>query len=313
MLMRTRLSGAFACALGVVTGCSSEDEPRRGQLMIALGTDMSIPKDIDHIHVQVVQQNGPVVHDATYWIEPVSGANTKLPATLAVVAGESSAAVEARLTGFRGTDARFFSKVQTTIPKDRLATLRAPMQWLCDGSATHVVDDVYESGCPASEGEEYSCVAGACKPARVDVEELPDFDPAAIFGGGEGPDDVLGVCFDTTECFDGGDDVDPGDDCELDVEVPSGGELNVALKFPADDPVDGASPGICGSEGCYVPLDQDESLGWYQGDGGSVTLPPAACDAVANGDAEAIRVCYTQRTKTPEFPTCGPWSSVGND
>lgn len=314
MLMSTRLLGVCASALALMLGCSSEDEPRRGQLMIALATDMSIPKDIDHVRVQVVQTRGPVLHDQTYWLEPASGGDTRLPATLAVVAGESSGrAVEVRVTGFRGSEARTFTKVLTAIPESRLATLRIAIQWLCDESAEHIVDDIYESACPARDGEEYSCVAGACELARVDVEDLPDYDPAAVFGGGEGPDDVLGECFDTAECFDGGDDVQAGGDCELDVDVPSGGELNVALKFPSEDSNSGSGPGICGSDGCYVPLDKDDRYGWHADSKGTVLLPSAACDAVLERAAESLRVCYTHRSKTPQFPTCGPWSSVGNE
>lgn len=314
MVMWTRLSVVCASALALVAGCSSEDEPQRGQLMIALATDMSVPKDIDKIHAQVVLTRGPVVHDQTYWLEPGEGGDTLLPATLAVVAGESpNAAVEVRITAFRGTEARIFSKVQTTIPQDRLATLQVPIQWLCDQSAQLVIDDIYDSACSPRDEEEQSCVAGACEPAGVEADVLPDFDPAAIFGGGQGPGDVLGECFDTTACFDAGEDVTPNDACELDVDVPSGGELNVALKFAADDPNSGESPGICGSDGCYVPLDKDDRFGWRVGEQDSVILPPAACEAVAQGAAESLRVCYTHRSKTTQFPTCGPWSSVGDD
>ena len=98
-----------------------------------------------------------------------------------------------------------------------------------------------------------------------------------------------------------------------DVDVPSGGELNVALKFPADDPASGESPGICSSKGCYVALDKDDRFGWRVDDTGAVLLPLAACDAVREGAAEAVRVCYTHRSKTAQFPSCGPWSSVGED
>src|SRR5688572_28624765 len=106
MVTWTRLAGiggsglalVGGSALALVGGCSSEDaEPQRGQLMIAIATDMSVPKDIDHVHVQVVLTRGPVVHDQIYWIEPADGGDTLLPATLAVVAGDSpNADVEIR-------------------------------------------------------------------------------------------------------------------------------------------------------------------------------------------------------------------------
>jgi hypothetical protein len=302
------------CALVLLAGCSSEEEPMRGQLMIALSSDMSIPKDIDNIRAQVVRGNGTLVHDRTYWIEPVEAGDTRLPATLAVVAsGSGDEGIEVRVIASRGSEARMFNKVQTAIPGSRLATLRMPVQWLCDGSASRIADDTYESACSARNGDEYSCVAGTCQPAQVDVDDLPDFDAAAIFGGGSGPDDLLGTCFDTTACFDDGENVEPNADCEIEVDVPSGGELNVALKFPFDDAEPDESPGICGENGCYVPLDKDERFGWRGDPAGTVELPPAVCEKLASGAVEQVRVCYTQQTKTPEFPTCGPWSSVASD
>lgn len=315
MLTGTRRREVWASALLLVlVGCSSEDEPARGQLMIALSTDMSVPKDIDNIRVEVLRGGGSVVHNQTYWLEPGSAGDTKLPATLAVVAGEHPGeAVEVRVIGARINDARVFSKVETTIPEARVATLHVPMQWLCDGSASRIAEDTYDSACTALDSEEYSCVAGTCERVGMDVDDLPDFDPAAIFGGGAGPGDELGRCFDTTACFDTGEDVVPGSDCELELDVPSGGELNVALKFPAEDADGDASPGICGSEACYVPLDKDDRFGWRVDDAGTVHLPPAVCQSVDAGDAEAVRVCYTQQSKTLAFPTCGAWSSVGSE
>lgn len=280
--------------------------------MLALSTDMAVPKDIDNIRVQVVRGSGTLVHDQTYWIEGDEDGDTKLPATLAVVAGDAGDdPVQVRLIGARGAEARIFSKVKTRVPSDRIATLPLPVQWLCDGSVTEIAVDTYESACGSKGDTEYSCVAGTCQPVDVNVGGLADFEPELVFGGGAGPGDDLGRCFDVEPCFDGGETVDPTSDCKLDLEVPPGGEINVALAFPLTDADGNEGPGLCGEEACYIPLDRDERFGWQLDDDGMVQLPDAVCDLLDAGNVPEIRACYTQETKTLQFPVCAPWSSVG--
>lgn len=304
---------ALVVALGgALNGCSSDDQPARGQLMLVLGTDMAVPKDIDNIRVQVVRGSGTLVHDQTYWIESGDDGDTKLPATLAVVAGEAgNDPVQVRLIAARRNQARVFSKVKTTLPRDRIALLPLPVQWLCDGSVTEIADDTYESACASKGDQEYSCVAGTCEPVDVDVDDLADFEPERVFGGGAGPGDALGRCFAAEACFDGGEAVEPISGCRLELEVPNGGEINVALTFPLTDADGNDGPGLCGEEGCYVPLDRDERFGWQLEDDGSVKLPAAVCELLDAGRISQLRACYTQESKTLQFPSCAPWSSVG--
>lgn len=306
--------------------------------MLALQTDMSVPKDVNRIRLQVLVGN-KLQHDQTYPVSPEKN-GAKLPATLAIVAGDQkNPTVQVRVIGIREQgkelEARTFAKVVTTVPTSRIATLRIPIQWLCDGTARPDGDGFASTCQPAGKDidveDERACVAGECKPVLVDSALLPDFAPEDIFGGDPGPGGFTGVCFDTAPCFDAGFVAVPNEDCELRLNVPDNGEVNVALQFPLEvDDTEGT--GICGEDACYVPLDQDQTYGWSipgsggagsddprEGEGGegvdgsgltTVKLPPSVCDRVDEGIAQAVRVTYACQTKTPKYPTCGPWSAV---
>ena len=77
----------WSAGLLALSNCSGDTEPRRGQLMLALQTDMSIPKDVNRIRLQVYVGDH-LQHDDTYPVAPEPN-GTKLPATLAIVAGEN--------------------------------------------------------------------------------------------------------------------------------------------------------------------------------------------------------------------------------
>ncbi|HEU5076828.1 MAG TPA: hypothetical protein VFU02_21710, partial [Polyangiaceae bacterium] len=331
----------WSAGLLALFNCSGDTEPRRGQLMLALQTDMSIPKDVNRIRLQVLVGD-TLQHDQTYPVAPEPN-GSKLPATLAIVAGDDeNPTVQVRVIGIREesneTLARTFAKVVTTVPTSRIATLRVPIQWLCDGTAREEGDG-YASTCQSAGDDgvddERSCVAGECKPVLVDSALLPDYAPEDIFGGDPGPDGFSGVCFDTEGCFDAGFEAVPNADCELALEVPDDREVNVALQFPLE--IDGQEgTGICGEEACYVPLDQDDIYGWsVAGSGGAggegnddagdsaggggaergrttVKLPRSVCERVDEGTVEAVRVTYACQTTTPRYPTCGAWSAVEN-
>jgi hypothetical protein len=284
-------------AIVTVFSCSGDKEPAKGQLMVALQTDMSVPKDVNRIRVQIYVDDR-VQYDATFAIKP--DGDYGLPGTLAVVAGEREApTVQVRVIGIRQrsssalVEARTFSKVVTTVPRNRIATLRVPVQWLCEGSAIEVASETYESNCDSVGGVERACVAGECKDVRVDEATLPSYSAPDVYGGGLGPDDFQGACFPTVECFRGGFDVTPNPDCTVRVAVPPTGALNFAIKLPP------GSDGICDEQGdgaCYVPIDQSERYGWREvgapgrdggaggtGGGGSSRDASAVLDASGSG------------------------------
>jgi hypothetical protein len=310
-----------AAVLVAVGACTANQAPRRGQLMVALQTDMSIPKDVTHIRVKT-KLGAELREEYDFQIAP--DGKFYIPGTIAVVEGSTPnpvvsvevIGIRQRGTGTEQFEARTFSKTTTTIPRERTVLLEVPVQWLCDDTAVDDGSGEYFSSCTAGpNGEERACVAGTCADVSVDPNQLVDYKASLVFGGGASSTDPLARCFDTVSCFDRGTDVDTADlgkDCTL--LVPDDGRpVNVGLRLAAGG--DGICHGDTQAAPCYVPLDQDDKWGWHfsatpPAGKREVVLPQAACASVQKGRAAAIRVTTTCETKTTGFGTCGPWSQV---
>src|SRR5687768_14171244 len=106
--------------------------------MLALQTDMALPKDVSSVRILVLV-NGAPRFDRTY---PVGREGAKIPATLAIVAGDDpSTPVELKILAFRDSEVRTLNRTITTIPESRIALLRVPIEWLCDGFVKSEGDD----------------------------------------------------------------------------------------------------------------------------------------------------------------------------
>lgn len=295
--------------LAAALSCSTKDQGPRGQLMLAIQTDMSLPDDMDSFRIQV-RLRDELRHDRLYQVAP--DGDTTLPATLAIVAGqEQSPPVEITVIGFQRGVARTFSKVVTTVPRDRIATVRIPIQWLCLDMAEELEPGAYGSKCGTVDEVEAACVSGDCKDVHVEERQLETFVAETIFGGASQPDGQGAQCFDTTTCFANSSSVTPEEDCSFELTLPEDAEPNVALLL-----TEGAG-GICTGESCYVPLDfgrlgfQTEELPAAEGEEKQlrVNLPRAVCGKLDEGSVKEVRVSLTCQTKTEELPTCGPWWS----
>jgi hypothetical protein len=298
-----------------LTACKADDPKVRGQLMVVLQTDMSLPKDVTQVKI-LVKMGGKPYHDKNYIIAPGENWKEKLPATLAVVASvdDPTPRVEVTVVGLRKTEARVFAQAVTTIPEERTATLFVPIQWLCEGQVAELPKDAgYVSTCEPKNGKAQACRAGTCEDVTVDEEDLDDYDPSDVFGGADDPKD--GLCFDTLKCFQTSFPVVPNEDCIVELGVPEGYELNLALFNPEN------GDGICNSAGdrCYIPLDRDNTFGWGYAKGTKATsnplqaqLPEAVCTKLQAGEIQQLRATLECATKTLRFPTCGPWSSVSD-
>jgi hypothetical protein len=255
MLRRYR-SLRNAVALPLFALSCGDDPKQKGQLMVAIQTDMSIPKDVTDIRVKVLNtSNGLPIIDVPYTIYPAKGgAGAKLPATVAIVAGEDpSQSITIQVIAERNGRPRTLREAVSQVPTDRIAVLHMPIQWLCSDQ----VDT--STGKPLSECDPGStCISGECKPNRIEVTRLETFDEARIFGGGSSAGD--GQCFQTLECLD--------DPAALTIQpVMHNGDCTVT--WPSNDPklnlgllLPPGGDGICNDERCYVPLDGRTPNGW---------------------------------------------------
>jgi hypothetical protein len=300
--------GAFSlaamAAIVVATACSQSQPAPPGQLVVALDTDMALPDQIDTIEL-IVSTHGSPLLDLPL---PVGkGADTQpIPATLTLVAGpDPSVPATIQVIGWKNGVARTIRQVVTTVPTNRAATLRMPIQWLCDGTTQTVPTAdggvAYQSSC----GNDATCKQGECVASQVDSNTLTTFTPQIVFGGGSAPSagqTTTGSCFDTLPCMLAGTVEAPDDQCT--VELPPGGNVNVALRV--------AGNGICDTTGttCFVPLDQDPDEGWSIQDG-RIALPSKnVCTKLRDGEIAGVVVSTGCPTKTPSIPPCGAWSSV---
>jgi hypothetical protein len=273
-------------------------------LIIAIDTDMAIPAQVDALHIEVAA-NGELKFQQQYAVGPKQAT---LPATLTLISvhiGDDpvSVRVAGSKLGDNGMEWRTFREAVSTVPRDRIATLRMPLQWLCKGEVDAVNDGddspLRRERAQSTCGSGDTCRAGVCEASDVDGAGLADYRPADLYGGGETPE--AGSCFDTVGCMERASPATPDADCTI--EPPEGDRFNVALGVVDD--------GICSADGshCYVPLNADDPEGWRLEDD-RVKLPTAVCKKLSQGAVRAVLVSDTCMRKTEAVPACGPWSDV---
>jgi len=307
---RRKLGVGIACvalaSFCVLAACSSTKETTPGQLVVAIDTDMALPDEVDTIEL-VVTVEGNTLFDNPM---PVGvGADAQpIPATLTLVAGpDPSVPATIRVIGWKNGVPRTLRQVTSTVPTDRVATLRMPVQWLCDGTAQAASGADGGMGAESTCPDGTACQAGTCVPEALDSAGLPTYEPGSVFGGGSAPSSkgtTSGTCFDTINCMIGGSVATPGDPTTCTVPIPADtSNVNIALQV--------ANGGICDTTGetCFVPLDGDSVEGWTVADG-VAALPPAVCDKLRTGLVQAVVVSTSCPTKTASTPPCGAWSSV---
>ncbi|MDB4992983.1 MAG: putative rane protein [Myxococcaceae bacterium] len=338
--IRRITSSAFVTCVAATTiaaaasGCSG-DKVTQGELILAVQTDMSLPKDVDEVRIEVTSF-GNVVFKNRY---PVGAGGLRIPATLGILPGANARAlVTIRVIAMQRGKPRMLREVVTTVPASRLATLRLPIQWLSDGSAKvqgsntstdggtsfrslhpaagEVGDEIIESTCPP----EQTNIAGECVDWNVDSETLPDYSAEDVFGGGK-EDGTGGACFDTLGCMQSAVTVQPDGSCTIIPPSAEPGRLNVALRLPL------GGDGICDDAHCYIPLDSAAGSGWVGtsggsfgsgtgGDGGSGTTEPGPAPADAGTgdrpppDAGKIHRIHEQAGEDAGLAASGPITSI---
>src|SRR6478752_5358769 len=311
--LRLRTVTVMLAALWAAASCSSGETKPRGQLIIALSTDMSVTKDMDEVRVQVFREDGTALPDRQIPVLPAEPApfGKPLPGTIAIVPPDAGGQQLLVRVSARHLDpssnvkvTRIVREAVVKVPTDRIAMLRMPLRWLCDGQVKAVKgsdDDSFTSDC----GENETCVAGACVPSEVDADALPDCAAEQVFGGGD-ESGRGGSCMNVEQCFAGTAIATPDDDCT--VPLPGGAkssELNVALVLEPEsdghclDSAAGAKKG-----NCYLPLDGDETEGFHV-ERRKIVLPEAVCE---RQHVLGVAVSTTCPTKDLSVPVCGPWT-----
>lgn len=315
--MRTARSSSLLATLALVSAsplvlsCSAGPI---GEIVIAIRTDIAIPKDVDRIIIDVtIAKTGEVKFNTAY--QALDPDHTfKLPATLVFTASptDPGAAIRVRVLALHGDGVpRMIREVVTTVPADRTATLPIPIEFLCDGTAETVLDPatkkpvfdkkgalVFKSTCD----DGMTCAAGKCVDVTVPEVSLASYSGALIFGGGTGSQD--GDCFDAAGCFEGSTfaDVDL-----VNCTIQAGNDVNVALL------TQGA--GSCGAAGCFVPLDAESDAGWQPDKGGALRLPPAVCAKITSHELGGVVTAPAGKSpcarKRSSLPICGAFSSAG--
>lgn len=279
----------------------SSCEPRPpGQVILAIQTDMSLPKDIDFIRIDVSYDDTKEFIGSYPILSNSDGVTDfRLPATLNIFSRDDKPArIRVHVVGFRGQPKeiiRVKRDLVFEIQPNRVLTLPVPLEFLCDG-----VED-----CDPGQ----TCQAGACRDETIQVAEFEEYRPAEIFGE---PDAGVGACFDTRDCFATiAHDAQPqfsNDETICYVDLPDAltneSQLSVALETQGS--------GSCNAEGCYVALDKDSPNGWRSDASGKrVQLPPAVCIKSKRGEIAKVVFSTKCLPKLRSRPTCGPWSSAG--
>lgn len=336
------------CALLATTSISFAcTAPSKGALILAISTDMQAPKDIDVVSLYI-ETNGVVKFD--YMGRVLPNGTVSLPSTLALVEpDELNAQVHIRVTAFQtqsdgSAKARVLRDVLTTIPHERTALLRLPLDFLDDGSVTGTLPAMYvpdpANGVPEGDttygptdpvssdpgyltpacdydSQQLTSVAGSCVSANFDSSQAPVYADNEVFG--DGGTATVPACFAVANCFqqktvqqniamasDGS--------CNFPIAAGENGQdWNCAL---ATTDGTGTCIGQNGLPPCLVPLESDPGEGFtivpgQQDQMGQVTMVPGVCKKLMAG-AQLYLDKSSCPTKVEAAPVCQPGATGGS-
>jgi hypothetical protein len=288
-LRRTAAAVTLAGLPVLAFGCNPKPV---GELLLVVQTDLSLPKDIDTIRIEV-SNGGSLQFRGDYDRLGSPDGQIHLPATLGLLAPSNpSDPIEIIVSGFvGGSDGQVVLEREavTTCPTDRVAVLDLRIDFLCLDQATEMGGEA-ASSCPSGK----TCVAGSCASTAVSATSLTTYTADQV--------DAKGGCFDGVACW-----TNPtvADVDRKTCTLPPVSGVNIALQ------TQGA--GICGPIGCFVTLDADDPEGWTVGAGGRIVLPPAVCTQIGTGQVVNVvtePISAACGAKKLSLPTCGAWSGA---
>ncbi len=310
------LAAATAFGLALVGGgCSSKKAP--GALMLAFSTDLAVPKDVSAVGLYITASGRPIHFGEYEAVDEGTGQYfVRFPSTFAVVSnGSASGSVRVQLVAFKkspsGRVPFVMREALTTVPTDRTALLRMPLQWLNQGGivgTTPTPGSLLRNNCAA---ENLGYVDGECGNIEIDSSKLPDYREGDVFGGGSSTGKGSS-CFDVAQCFGqrGVVTVDPRD-CTIPGAPSDVSHVNLALQTKGGEGVcigDGATPPCFAVLDASVPGDPASTgSGWSARDG-RIYLPRGVCRRLRDGDATALVASGACASKAESVPLCGPWS-----
>jgi hypothetical protein len=280
-----------AAAIGVSVGalCALGCTDSRGEVMVVVTTDLSLPGDLDRL-LWRVYRDGSVASSGEV---PLTSFDS-LPATLSI-AGSQEQSVRVEVEGLRDGKSRVRRSAAFELPDEGVKELRLPLNFLCS-------DALGDQSC----GTGATCQAGRCVPEAQDSRDFLPFTPPPS-----------GTCFDAAACIVGNStsaptpmlDRDSGD-CVLTGSSLSGdGNVNAAIVV--DTSVVG-NYGVCGAAAsCVVPLEQGKPEGWeLKLDDRqrllSIRLPEVICKELGHSvlRLQTKKVSADCPMKEPDVPLC---------
>lgn len=289
-------------AVATMGACSrGSGTAKSGTIQIVVDSDMTIPRDIDHVSLQATQSGRTLLQ----LDQDVGPGALLIPTAFPIKATGDASPVTIKAVAFQAGQARVERSAVTPFPDGREGQVRLTLNYLCVGTAAAQADGSVISTCPTGT----TCVQGSCRTTMVALASVPAVDAGAAPGAGgtAGPGTVTGTttamgCFDVQTCFAGATAV-VVDSVSCSIALPAGidpADVNVALQFPV------GGSGVCGAAGCWVVFEQGAD--WTLA-GTTLQLPAGVCAGAATRTGTVV-VTLACAAKTDGQANCGPWSSI---
>lgn len=284
---------ALTPLLMTASGCQSEPPAPVGGLVLNLESDMTMPKDIDTLSVEVVSDSGETLLSKQYPLGPGAG-RYLLPFQVRVETKGLGAHVKAQVIASKSGSARMERSAVVELPIQRWGAVSLPVNYLCDGTVDKSTS--VGTGVTSSCGADQTCDQGRC--ISNSLPQVSDDVADANGGSGAGLADLSqnDNCLSVIDCMSEGLTVQVDTStCSFEVPVNASGFLNVALKVAQD--------GFCGPSGCWLPLKLGQG-GWTT-NGTTVFLPPAVCFEDPASARFEVTVSDACQTFWPSLALCG--------
>jgi|GEM_PF-7018677 len=288
-----RLRTLALLLLTAAVSCQSEQplegETEAGGLVLNLESDLTMPKDIDELSIEVVSESGEVLLSQKYPLGAGAG-KYLLPFEISLDTKGLGRRAKAQVVARKGGIPRMERSAVVELPQQRWGALSLPLNYLCDGTVDGNAD--VSSSCGAGQ----TCDQGRCISNKL--PEVSDYVGDAGGGSGAGLPDLSqnDNCLSVLDCMSEGLTVQVDTStCSFEVPVNASGFLNVALKVAQD--------GFCGPTGCWLPLKFGQT-GWTT-NGTTVSLPPAVCFEDPASARFEVTVSDACQTFWPSLALCG--------